>query len=258
MKRFEGKLFGAALGFSFGGPIGALIGAVVGHLFDTSIQSRTSRLGAGAQKELTFITSLILLLTGTAKADGTITTSEIHTIENFFYHQLGYQGNEFRFIQQLVRESTKKEINVAEVCAEISKKTTYEERLFLIQLNYQVALADGVLSRAEDLFIKESAQYLHIESYDFTMIRNSFVSSSHNSGSFQNEADNVSVNSYSVLGISTRSSNEEVHTAYRSLANKYHPDKVSHLGKEFIELANRKFAEIQNAYETIKKQRGMV
>ncbi|MFW6334535.1 MAG: J domain-containing protein, partial [Desulfosalsimonas sp.] len=37
----------------------------------------------------------------------------------------------------------------------------------------------------------------------------------------------------------------------RKLAQQYHPDKVSHLGKEFQELAARKFVEIQEAYETL-------
>ena len=36
MRRNRGKLFGAALGFSFGGPIGALLGTAIGHLVDVS------------------------------------------------------------------------------------------------------------------------------------------------------------------------------------------------------------------------------
>jgi len=35
---------------------------------------------------------------------------------------------------------------------------------------------------------------------------------------------------------------------------KYHPDKVTHLGKEFQELAHRKLVAIQRAYEILMKK----
>lgn len=56
---------------------------------------------------------------------------------------------------------------------------------------------------------------------------------------------------YSVLGITRNASQGEIKKAYRQLANKYHPDKVSHLGEEFRELAERRFKEIQNAYQEL-------
>ena len=65
------------------------------------------------------------------------------------------------------------------------------------------------------------------------------------------------LNPYSVLGLKPDCSNDEIGNAYRNLANKYHPDKVSHLGREFIDLATRKFTYIQKAYEQIKLQRGL-
>jgi len=43
----------------------------------------------------------------------------------------------------------------------------------------------------------------------------------------------------------------EIKSAYRKLANKYHPDKVDHLGEEFKELAEKKFKDIQEAYQKL-------
>lgn len=57
---------------------------------------------------------------------------------------------------------------------------------------------------------------------------------------------------YQILGVTPGSSAEEIRAAYRKAVQTYHPDKVSHLGKEFQELAEQKFIEIQNAYEQIK------
>ena len=56
---------------------------------------------------------------------------------------------------------------------------------------------------------------------------------------------------YTILGLSSGASPEEIKRAYRKLANKYHPDKVSHMGEEFRELAERRFKEIQSAYQEL-------
>ena len=41
------------------------------------------------------------------------------------------------------------------------------------------------------------------------------------------------------------------------MANKYHPDKVSHLGDDFQKLAEDKFKAVNDAYQSIKKERGI-
>ena len=61
---------------------------------------------------------------------------------------------------------------------------------------------------------------------------------------------------YTILGIEPGASREEIHEAYRRLVQQYHPDKVSHLGDEFRELAQDKFVEIQWAYEELTGRSG--
>lgn len=56
---------------------------------------------------------------------------------------------------------------------------------------------------------------------------------------------------YDILGVSRYASEDEIKNAYRKLANKYHPDKVDHLGEEFKELAEKKFKDIQAAYQKL-------
>ena len=41
------------------------------------------------------------------------------------------------------------------------------------------------------------------------------------------------------------------------MANKYHPDKVSHLGKEIQKSAEEKFKAVNDAYQKIKDARGL-
>ena len=56
---------------------------------------------------------------------------------------------------------------------------------------------------------------------------------------------------YTVLEIPKDATEEQIKTAYRKLANKYHPDKVLHLGEEFRKLAEKRFKEIQKAYKEL-------
>jgi uncharacterized membrane protein YkvA (DUF1232 family) len=58
---------------------------------------------------------------------------------------------------------------------------------------------------------------------------------------------------YKILGIQHSASKEEIRAAHKKLAAQYHPDKVQHLGKEFQELAHKKFVAIQRAYDALVK-----
>lgn len=56
---------------------------------------------------------------------------------------------------------------------------------------------------------------------------------------------------YEVLGVSRSATEEEIKTAYRALAKKYHPDKYA--GSDLADLANEKMQEINEAYDTLSK-----
>ena len=62
---------------------------------------------------------------------------------------------------------------------------------------------------------------------------------------------------YQILGIDPSASDEEVKKAYRDMAKKNHPDLVSNLGEDVRKDAEKKFQRINEAYESIKKQRGI-
>jgi uncharacterized membrane protein YkvA (DUF1232 family) len=56
---------------------------------------------------------------------------------------------------------------------------------------------------------------------------------------------------YKILGLKRNATKDEIKAAYKRLAAQYHPDKVQHLGKEFQELAHKKFVNIKKACETL-------
>jgi DnaJ like chaperone protein len=59
---------------------------------------------------------------------------------------------------------------------------------------------------------------------------------------------------YVVLGVSRQASLQEIKSAYRKLANKYHPDKMHDLGEEFKALAEERFKEINAAYHELSSR----
>ena len=92
----------------------------------------------------------------------------------------------------------------------------------------------------------------------FNKTRNGNYSGQHRSDSkdqFSQDSAQQQWDPYRVLGIARSASNQEIKHAYRELANKYHPDKLEHLGDEFKALAETRFKEIQKAYQELTEKR---
>ena len=60
-------------------------------------------------------------------------------------------------------------------------------------------------------------------------------------------------NPYDVLGVSPNASDDDIKRAYRDLTRKYHPD--ANVNNPLADLAEEKFKEVQEAYDTIMQER---
>lgn len=67
-------------------------------------------------------------------------------------------------------------------------------------------------------------------------------------------------NDYAVLNCISSDSDDHIKKQYRKLVSDFHPDKLAskELPEEFSVFAAEKFQKIQEAYESIKRARGMV
>lgn len=237
-----GKWIGGGLGFVMGGPLGAILGFLVGSMVDnTTIQTSGYTTSPQRTAQGDFGMSLLVLVAAMMKADGKVVKSELDYVKQFFVRQFG-QSTASEALMML-KDILKQEIPVKDVCTQISRNMDYSSRLQLLHLLFNISLADGAVNSLEIGAIEKMSEYLGIASSDFVSIRNMFVP----------ETDS----SYKILEIEPAATDDEVKKAYRRMAMKYHPDKVSHLGEEFRKTADEKFKKVNEAYDKIKKERNI-
>jgi DnaJ like chaperone protein len=234
-----GKWLGGGLGFVMGGPIGGLLGFLVGSVIDSQTTVTGTTTVRTTQGD--FGMSLLVLVAAVMKADGKVVKSELDYVKQFFVRQFGQESAKQALL--MLKDILKQEIPVRDVSIQISRNMDYSSRLQLLHLLFNVSLADSKIDPSEIQIIEKISGYLGVASADFLSIKNMFIP----------ETDS----SYIILEIDPSSSNDEVKKAYRRMAMKYHPDKVSHLGEEYRKTAEEKFKKVNEAYEKIKKERNM-
>ena len=134
-------------------------------------------------------------------------------------------------------------MNIYEVGQQIATYMNYSQRLQLLHYLVSIATADGDFSKSEKSVLEAIASTIRVTDSDASSIISMYY----------RDKDSA----YSVLEISPSATNDEVRTAYRKMAMKHHPDKVATLGPEVQKAARERFQKIQDAYETIKKERGI-
>lgn len=101
------------------------------------------------------------------------------------------------------------------------------------------------MDRAEEDMLLRIAGYIGVSDKDLGSLH----------AMFRKPASNTA---YRVLEIEQGATDEEVKKAYRRMVMKHHPDKVLDLGEEFQKAAAEKFRKVQDAYERIRRDRGML
>jgi DnaJ like chaperone protein len=235
------KLLFGGLGWAVGGPIGGILGLIIGSVVDHETEQRTTTQNVSTQPG-DFSVALLILCGAVMKSDNKILKSELDFVRDFFIKQFGITAANERML--LFREILKQEYSLSEVCGQIRYNLDYPSKLQLLHLLFGVSGADGEFHKNEIETIYNISNYLGITDKDFVSIKAMFVKDT-------NAA-------YKILEIEPTASDEEVKKAYRMMAVKYHPDKVYHLGPEIQKSAQEKFKTINEAYDQIKKERGII
>ncbi len=237
------KWIGGSLGWAVGGPLGALIGFTIGSMVDgTTVITRET----GGQRRATtsggYVMSLLVLIAAIVKADGKVMRSELDYIKIFLRQNFGEESAAEALV--ILRDLLNQNIPVADVCHQIANNMNYSARLQLIHFLYGIAQADQTVSTAEQKQIEFIGSHMGISESDMESIKAMFIK---NTGY-----------AYQILEIEPTATDEEVKKAYRRMAIKYHPDKLTNLGEEIQKAGQDKFRMMNEAYESIKKERNLV
>lgn len=253
----KAKWIAGFLGWVAFGPIGALLGFLTGSFIDIQIDvakrvagSKWDTTGTGYgphtgyspnEQRNSFMVSLLVLSSAVIKADGQVRQAELDQVRAFIRQNFGEAavGQAMQMLDGLNRQ----QVNIYEVGAQIAGYMNYSQRLQLFHYLAQIAAADGDFSKAEKDVLESIASAIRLTSSDAASVIAMFYRDSNSA--------------YAVLEISPSATDDEVKSAYRRMAMKNHPDKVATLGPEVQKAAAEKFRKIQEAYETIKRERGL-
>jgi DnaJ like chaperone protein len=245
-----GKLVGGTIGFAMGGPLGAIAGAVFGHAFDKSGDSigyiETESFSAGNQTaQLTFFVAAFSMLAKIARADGELTPEEVDSVERFMAVDLNLDPESRRVARDIFHAAVHSRESFQDFAAQFYDQFRNEPRLLemMIDIMLRVSVSDSNMSQTEERMILSAIRIFNVEDAQYQRIKSKYVSNA--------------VKYYAVIGCDESDTNEQIKKQYRKLVSEFHPDKIASKGlpDAFIQFANEKFREIQEAYEEIKKIR---
>ena len=251
-----GKVVGGTIGFALGGPIGAVAGAAFGHTFDKREDAYLAgpagpgldqRLSHGEEAQMTFFVAAFSMLAKIAKADGRVSEKEIASIEAFMTRDLNLNPETRQSAVNIFRQALNSQEPFDAFAVQFYMAFSSQPRIIQLMMDIliRVSIADGEISREEDHLLRQAAGIFHISDEDFKRLKSQYIK----------DASPY----YAVLNCDESASNAEIKKQYRKLVSEYHPDKIAAKGlpDEFITFANEKFREIQEAYDAIKKERGI-
>ncbi len=236
------KWIAGGLGWAFLGPIGGIVGFVLGSMLDKDNMMQND---PAAQRTTTtggYMMSLLVLIAAIMKADGKVLRSELDFVKRFFVQNFG--PGTAKTAVNMLRDLLKQSIPVADVCRQIRKNMDQSSRLQMLHFLFGIAQADGNISITEQDLLRHMAENLGINEKDYESIKSMFLGNGDAA--------------YKILEIEPTATVEEIKKAYRTMAMKYHPDKVSYLGEDIQKAAKEKFQKVNEAYETLKKERNFI
>ena len=115
---------------------------------------------------------------------------------------------------------------------------------------FAIAYADEILHYKEEKMLIEISQIFKIKKEDYNRIKSIY------DNKYNTDHQNLK-KFYQLLGVSESDSLESIKNKYRNIIKEYHPDTIQGKGlpEEFINFANKKLVDFNEAYNEIKKHK---
>ena len=260
----------AILGFMISDWHGAFIGFLIGALLDFIFGRNKIRVDRHYYKSQDFTEHELVLAAYVAKADNNrLLRSEMEYVRQFLAKTMSSEQLSSAMLR--FRDILNSDIDIQSVCADLRQHATIYEKLVILQFLFGFSNADGSMRQEELNAIQYISDLCGISRSNFEAVKSMFVGSYYGgyqqtygdytyggNSSYSGRVSQATLeNDYKILEVSPDATDDEVKKAYRAAAKKHHPDKVSHLGEDVRKAAEVKFSQVNEAYERIKKSRGM-
>ena len=252
-----GKILGGVGGFLTGGPFGAVVGAALGHAADQGVVP--GRIGPGAadlaallgNKDTLFAISVIVISAKLAKSDGPVTRAEIAAFKRMFR----IPPENLREVGQMF-DKAREDAEGWEPFAERLGQTFADNHAMLedvLAAFFFIARADGPITRGELPVLQGIHLRFGLDAKAWERAKGGGAAGS------RVEQEKQTDDAYAVLGLTPAATDEEIRLTRRKLMRENHPDGLAARGvpPEFVARATAKVAEINAAWDRIKRQRGL-
>ena len=264
-----GGIIGFFLGIMSGIPFMGIIGAVIGSSIGRNLGSGSGRSSGqfrsnpfqgmgGYQRQQPsyadaqntsriFFSSLFSMLGKLSVADGHVSDEEKQTIAHFMRQDLRLdpvsQQAAMEIFNAAVRSGESFESYARTFYQTFSGNAQFIELLLDILL--RVAAADSHVHPEEEKLIQQAVRIFGYTQNSYDRLKSKY--------------GQTASSAYSILGCSSSDSDAQLKKAYRTKASEFHPDRIAAKGlpEEFTKFANDRFREIQEAWESIKKERNL-
>jgi DnaJ like chaperone protein len=195
------------------------------------------------ENDVAFTIGVIALSAKMAKADGIVSPMEVAAFKQVFQSSPAEASHVARIFNLAKQDVAGYQAYADQIAALL--KDDKKLRQDVLEGLMHVATADGGMHPMEDVFLRDVAARFGFSESEYRFFRARFV------------LDND--NPYDVLKLSPDVSPAEIKAQYRKLVSDNHPDKLMSRGvpPEFVEIATRKLAAINAAYDAIAKERGL-
>jgi DnaJ like chaperone protein len=204
---------------------------------------------------------LVALMAKVAKADGKVCELEAELLKHTFTDISSHFENSEEIKEKLKALYTKEKQsfdNMIIICEKLYSltKNDYTKRAKIMEYLLNLAFIDKEFSKTEKMITEDISNALKIKKDDFERLIVTFEAF------YLQQAASKAISlekAYEILESKIDDDNATLKKNYRSLVKKHHPDIISGQGaaQNIIDEATKKLQEINEAYEMIKKDRGI-
>lgn len=194
------------------------------------------------------------LLGKMAKADGHISKEEIAFASKIIDEDFKLNPEDRKFAQNAFMEAKNPAYSFEDIARQYHEMFKQDARLItsMFGLLAQTAFSDGVYSPEEEALMRSAQKIFGISDYDYEDMKAFY---SRQTGALP---DNDIKKAYEMLGCAESDPVEKIRENFKKLARDYHPDMIisKNLPDDFVKYATKRFQEIQDAFEKVRKHKG--